>query len=225
VLHRSTRRVWPSGCQFLRPGLSFRQGGWLQILRGANPVLGEEEIQAPIIWLWLTAFCAPASPVRSEELGSWSNRRSDSEPSRGSSGQPVACQSAGKNLSSKTARLGCLNYLPPSSSAVISTGLNCGIGDCGVDRHFNALSIMRAETGGPTSQTWTSEELGSWSNRRSDSEPSSSLKRLLIRLVSKPEKDFFECLSAKQSHVLRIANRFLVVDRKIEVASPENSQK
>ena len=88
--------------------------------------------KAPIIWLWLTAFFAPASPVRSAELGSWSNGRSDPEPSRGSSRQPVACQSAGKNLSSKTAKLGCLNYLPPSSSAVTSTGLNCGIGNWNV---------------------------------------------------------------------------------------------
>ena len=83
--------------------------------------------KAPIIWVWLTAFFAPASPVRSAEPGSWSNARSDPEPSSESSRQPVAFQSAGKNLSSKTARLGCLNYLPPSSSAGTSTGLNCGI--------------------------------------------------------------------------------------------------
>ena len=89
--------------------------------------------EAPIIWQWLTAFFAPASPVRSAELGSWSNGRSDPEPSMGSSGQPVARQNAGKSLSLKTARLACLNYLPPSSSAVTSIGLNCGIRDCGFD--------------------------------------------------------------------------------------------
>jgi hypothetical protein len=92
--------------------------------------------KAPIIWPWLTAFCAPASPVRSAELGSWSNGRSDPEPSRGSSGQPAACQSAEKNLSSKTARLACLNYLPRFLSAVTSTGLNYGIHDCTVTATF-----------------------------------------------------------------------------------------
>jgi hypothetical protein len=37
---------------------------------------------------------------------------------------------AGKNLSSKSARLGCLNYLPPSSSAVTFIGLKCGMRNC-----------------------------------------------------------------------------------------------
>jgi hypothetical protein len=100
-------------------------------------------MRAPIIWLWPTAFFAPASPVRSAELGSSSNGRLDPESSRGSSGQPVACQSAVKNLSSKTARLACLNYLLPSSSAVTSIGLNCGVRDCSVDRNSLQLCVIR----------------------------------------------------------------------------------
>jgi hypothetical protein len=79
-----------------------------------------------MIQLWLTAFFAHASPVRSAELGSWSNGRLDLETSSETSRQRLACQNAGKNLSSKTARLAYLNYLTRSSSADTFIGLNCG---------------------------------------------------------------------------------------------------
>jgi hypothetical protein len=50
----------------------------------------------------------------------------------------------GKEFDFETAKLGCLNYLPPSSSAVTSTGLNCGNGNCGtLDRFLFAACVLR----------------------------------------------------------------------------------